>query len=117
MIIPKLYLRDRFLLLLNSINAFLLLLLSILVLARVVTSHSSYMVQYRSNVTIDAFKSGISIELYYFVVFGMLVFMFHSFISFRVYLVHRQLAAVTLGLGTLLLVLALIVSNALLVLR
>jgi len=117
MIIPKQYLRDRFLLLQNSINAFLALLLTILVLARVDTSHSSYIVQYRSNVTIDAFKSGSSSELYYFVIFGIFVFLFHSFISFRVYLVHRQLAAVTLGLGTLLLVVALIVSNALLVLR
>jgi len=42
---------------------------------------------------------------------------FHVFISLRVFLIHRQLAAVVLALGTLLLVLALIVSNALLVLR
>ena len=117
MIIPKLYLRDRFLLLLNSINAFLALLLVVLILARLDTSHSSYIVQYRSNVMIDAFKSGSIAELYNFVVFGVLVFLFHSFISFRVYLIHRQLAAITLGLGTLLLVLGLIVSNALLVLR
>ena len=117
MIIPKQYLRDRFLLLINSVNAFLALLLVILVLARLDTSHSSYIVQYRSNVVIDAFKSGSSIELYSFVAFGVLVLLFHSFISFRVYLIHRQLAAVVLGLGTLLLVVALIVSNALLVLR
>ena len=117
MTIPRQYLHDRLLLLLNSINVFLALLLCILTLARLDTSHSSYIVQYRANVTIDAFKSGSSSELYGFVVFGVLVLVFHTFISLRVFLIHRQLAAVVLSLGTLLLVLALIVSNALLVLR
>ena len=117
MTIPKQYLHDRFLLLLNSVNAFLALLLVVLVLIRLDVSHSSYIVQYRSNVAIDAFKSGSSSELYGFIAFGLAVLVFHMFVSFRVYLIHRQLAAVVLALGTLLLVLALIVSNALLVLR
>lgn len=117
MTIPKQYLHDRFLLLLNSINVFLTLLLAILTLLRLDASHSSYIVQYRANVTVDAFKSGSSSELYGFIIFGILVLVFHAVISFRVFLIHRQLAAVVLSLGTLLLVLALIVSNALLVLR
>lgn len=117
MTIPKQYLRDRFLLLLNSINVFLALLLTVLTLLRLDASHSSYIVQYRANVTVDAFKSGSSSELYSFIAFGILVLVFHTIISFRVFLIHRQLAAVVLSLGTLLLVLALIVSNALLVLR
>ena len=117
MTIPKQYLHDRFLLLLNSLNAFLTLLLIILVLIRLDISHSSYIVQYRSHVAIDAFKSGSSSELYGFVAFGLLVLAFHTLISLRLYLIHRQLAAVALMLGTLLLALALIVSNALLVLR
>ena len=117
MTIPKQYLHDRFLLLLNSVNVFLALLLAILTLLRLDASHSSYIVQYRANVTVDAFKSGSSSELYGFVVFGLLVLVFHTLISFRVFLIHRQLAAVVLSLGTLLLMLALIVSNALLVLR
>ena len=117
MTIPKQYLHDRFLLLKNSVNVFLSLLLTTLTLLRLDASHSSYIVQYRSNVTIDAFKSGSSTELYGFIIFGFIVLIFHTLISLRVYLIHRQLAAVTLGLGSLLLVLALIVSNALLVLR
>ena len=117
MIIPKQYLHDRFLLLLNSINVFLALLLIILTLLRLNASHSSYIIQYRANVTIDAFKSGSSSEFYGFILFGLMVLVFHMFISLRVFLIHRQLAAVVLALGTLLLVLALIVSNALLVLR
>lgn len=117
MTIPKQYLHDRFLLLLNSINIFLALLLTLLTVLRLDASHSSYIVQYRANVTVDAFKSGSSSELYGFIIFGFLVLAFHTIISFRIYLIHRQLAAVVLSLGTLLLVLALIVSNALLVLR
>ena len=117
MTIPKQYLHDRLILLLASVNIFLTLLLSLLTLVRLDTGHSSYIVQYRSDAAISAFKSGSSTELLGFVVFGLLVLGVHIVISLRVYLIHRQLAVAVLGLGTLLLVLAIIVSNALLVLR
>jgi len=117
MTIPKEYLRDRLALLLVSINGFLLLLLTVLILLRLDTSHNSYIVQYRSDVVINAFRSGSSIDLLSFIVFGILVFILNTLISLRAYLIHRQLALTVLGLGTLLLVLAIIVSNALLVLR
>ena len=117
MTIPKQYLHDRLVLLVVSVNAFLALLMAILTVARIDTSHSSYIVQYRSNVVINSFKSGSSSELYSFILFGFLVFMFHAVISLRAYRIHRQLAVIVLGLGTLLLVLAIIVSNALLILR
>lgn len=117
MTIPKQYLHDRLILLLASINVFLAFLLTVLTLVRVDTSHSSYIVQYRANVPIDAFKSGSSSELYGFIAFGLLVLVFHTVVSLRVYLIHRHLSAVVLALGTLLLILAIIVSNALLVLR
>lgn len=117
MTIPKNYLHDRPILLLVSVNAFLALLLVILTLARLDAGHSSYIVQYRSNLAINAFKSGSSLELLSFVVFGPLVLAIHTALSLRVYLIHRQLSVVVLSLGTLLLALAIIVSNALLVLR
>ena len=117
MTIPKQYLRDRLVLLLVSVNIFLTFLLAMLVLLRLDTSHSSYIVQYRSNVSINAFKSGTSTDLLSFIVFGLLVLTANTVISLRVYLIHRQLAVAALGLGTLLLLLAIIVSNALLVLR
>lgn len=117
MIIPKQYVRDRLVLLLGSVNVFLTLLLAILTVLRLDTGHSSYIVQYRSDAAINAFKSGSSTELFSFVLFGLLVLVLHTVISLRVYRIHRQLAVVVLGLGTLLLVLAIIVSNALLVLR
>ncbi|MGH7142008.1 MAG: hypothetical protein ACREF5_00810 [Candidatus Saccharimonadales bacterium] len=117
MIIPKQYLRDRFVLLVGSVNVFLTFLLGILTILRLDANHSSYIVQYRSNVAINTFQSGSSIELFSFIVFGLLVLISHSFISLRVYLIHRQLAVTVLCLGTLLLILAIIVSNALLMLR
>lgn len=117
MTIPKQYLHDRVILLIASVNAFLALILCISTLIRLDTSHSSYIIQYRANLAVDAFKSGSSSELYGFVVFGLLVCAFHLLISVRVYRIHRQLAVTVLGMGTLLLVVSVIVSNALLILR
>ena len=117
MTIPKHYLHDRVALLFVSVNVFLTFLLTVLTLLRLDTSHSSYIVQYRSDAAINAFKSGSSTELLSFILFGCLVLVFHTLISFRAYLIHRQLALTVLGLGTFLLVVAIIVSNALLVLR
>ena len=117
MIIPKQYLHDRLILLLGSVNAFLLLALLLSVLLRVDSAHTSFIVQYRANLPIDAFKSGASSELYSFALFGVLVFAFHVVLSLRAFLIHRQLAVAIMGLGTLLLGMALIVSNALLILR
>ena len=117
MTIPKQYLHDRIILLIVSVNLFLTLLLAILTLLRLDTSHSSYIIQYRANAAINAFRSGSSSELFSFILFGILVFIFHTLISIRVYRIHRQLSVIVLGLGTLLLVLAIIISNALLVLR
>lgn len=117
MTIPKQYVHDRVILLISSVNAFLTLILCISTLVRLDTSHSSYIVQYRANLAVDAFRSGSSSELYGFVVFGLFVFGFHLLVSIRAYRIHRQLGVIVLGLGTLLLTLAVIVSNALLVLR
>jgi hypothetical protein len=52
-----------------------------------------------------------------FVAFAGLVLAIHTFLSMKAYRIHRQLAITILSLGVLLLTLAIIVSNALLVLR
>ena len=117
MLIPKQYLHDRLVLLIESVNIFLALVLALLTVLRLDTSHSSYIVQYRSNAAINAFKSGSSTELFSFIIFGFLTLIIHTAISLRVYRIHRQLSVTVLALGTLLLVIAIIVSNALLVLR
>jgi hypothetical protein len=116
--ISKKYLRDHLVLLLLSVNVFLALAGSILVMVRLLTSHGTgYIVQYRSNLGISAFKTGMLTDLLSFIVFAFLVVIVHTLLSHRAYHIHRQLAIAILELGVLLLILTIIVSNALLVLR
>lgn len=114
----KKYFHDHFVLLLLSINAFLALAGSILVLLRLSTSHGTgYIVQYRATPGINDFKTGSVVELLSFVAFMALVMATHTILSLNAYKIHRQLAIFILSLGILLLVLTIIISNALLVLR
>ena len=118
MAIPKKYLHDHVVLLLLSTNVILALLTVILMIVRLSTSHGNgYIVQYRSTLGINDFKTGSLIDLLSFLVFAALVVGIHTSLSLRVYRIHRQVAIAVLSLGTLLLILSLIISNALLVLR
>ena len=114
----KKYFHDHLVLLLLSINAFLAVAGSVFILLRLSSSHgTSYIVQYRSSLGVNAFKQGSVVELLSFVAFAALVLSVHTMLSLRVYHIHRQLAIAILSLGILLLVLTIIISNALLVLR
>lgn len=115
--ISKKYLRDHLILLLLSVNVFLALAGSVLILIRLLTGHGSYIVQYRSNLGINDFKTGSVTDMLSFIVFALLVVVVQAVLSHRAYHIHRQLAITILSLGVLLLVLTIIVSNALLVLR
>ena len=118
MTIPTKYFHDRLILLLLSVNVFLTFLTTIFILLRLSANHGNgYFVQYRADVGISAFKTGSVTELLSFIIFAFLVLAAHTVLSVRSYHIHRQLAVITLGLGSLLLILAFIVSNALLVLR
>jgi hypothetical protein len=112
------YLHDRKVLLLLSINVFLALLVIVSVLFRLEGSATSggYIVQYRPSLGISAFKTGSSAALYAFIAFAILVVGLHTSLSMRLYGPRKKLAVTVLGMGSLLLVLALIVSNALLAL-
>lgn len=116
--IPKKYFHDRSILLLLSVSAFLVLFIAISIVLRLDTSQDSgYIVQYRSNMGLNAFKVGGLADIMSFVVFSAAVAVFHFFVSIKMYTQRRHLSIVFLGLGLLLLLLALIVSNALLILR
>jgi hypothetical protein len=116
--IPKRYFHDRLVLLLLSVNSFLTALTSILILLRLDSSRAdNYIVQYRSNLGLSAFKAGGSGTFYSFILFVILNLVFAYALSVRVYPFRRQFAVVILCLALLLVILALIVSNALLVLR
>jgi hypothetical protein len=115
------YFHDRLILLLLSTNVFLAFFASILILLRLGSSHGSiYIVQCRdcSNpAALDKFAYGGVTQILSFVIFVFLILAVHIMLSLRAYHIHRQLSVVILSLSLILLVLAVIVSNALLVLR
>jgi hypothetical protein len=57
------------------------------------------------------------LDLISFSVFAALILAINIGLSYRTYMIHRQLAVAVLSLGILLLILTIIISNALLVLR
>lgn len=117
----KKYFHDHLVLLLLSIAAFLTIAVSIFIAVKLGTGHSNtYIVQCRdcSNPSaINRFTSGGVGSLLSFIAFAIVVLASSTAISMRVYKIHRQLALTVLGLGVLLLILTVIVSNALLMLR
>lgn len=117
MLLPKKYVRDRVILLLLSVNAFLTLLTIILILFRIGAANGSYISQYRATLGVNVFKPGSVLDILSFGIFAVLVFVINFVLSARTYRIHRQLSVVILTLGALLLVFAIIVSNALLLLR
>jgi hypothetical protein len=101
-----------------SVNLFLTLLTALWVLFKLDAGRSAgYIVQYRASLGISALKTGDATDLIAFIGFVILVFFVHAILSIRAYTIRREVAVVVLSLGTLLLLLAFIVSNALLVLR
>ncbi len=112
------YFHDRLVLILISISTFLTIVGSLLVLLRIDSGRNEgYIVQYRANLGISAFKSGNASELLSFVIFSLMVLILHLVLSYRVYQFHRNYSLSILGLGVLLLTVSITVSNALLVLR
>ncbi|HEV2402722.1 MAG TPA: hypothetical protein VGS08_00810 [Candidatus Saccharimonadales bacterium] len=120
MAVPKQYLHDRLVLLLISTNAFLAFLCVVSALLHLASGQGTsgpYIVQYRSNLGISAFKTGSVTVLLSFIVYAIVVCIMNIFLSIKTYHLRRQLAVAILSLGMLLLLLDVIVSNALLVLR
>ncbi len=116
---PKKYFHDRLILLLLSVNGFLAFLCIALVFLRLGAAAGSqgYIVQYRANLGISAFKTGGVSTIVAFAFFALIVLAAQVALSIRTYEIRRELSVAILGLGLPLLVLAVIVSNALLVLR
>lgn len=116
--LSKKFFHDRVQLLLLSVNSFLALLGSVLILLRLDGGSSdSYIVQYRGNLGLDRFKTGSSLDIIAFTVFFMVVLVLHTLLGARVYHIRRHFSTVVMGMGLLLLILGIIVSNTLLELR
>ena len=113
--IPKNYFHDRVILLLISVNTFLTLLSGALVLLNIDFNRpDGYIVQYRANLGLSAYKAGSSLVLLSFIGFALAVMVLHTLLSMKMYAHRRSFAIATLGLGLLLLIITLFVSNALL---
>lgn len=113
----KKYFHDKLVLLLLSTNTFLAILSAILLLLRLGNSSPNYrIIQYRSDLGLSAFKNGTALSLYAFIVFVWLTLIIGAILSYRTYHIKRDYSIIVLGLGLLLIVLSMIVSNALIVL-
>ena len=113
--IPKNYFHDRIVLLLISINTFLTLLSGALILLNMDFNRpDGYIVQYRANLGLSAYKAGSSLIILSFIGFAIAVTVLHTMLSMKMYTHRRNFAVAMLGLGTLLLIIGLFVSNALL---
>jgi len=115
MALSKKILHDKLVLTLLSANAFLAIACTLLVLLRFGADGSSdYIVQFRENLGIGAFKTGSLGGILSFIVYAVLVASLNIWLSLRVYKIRRQLAVAILALGVILLTLAFIISNLLL---
>lgn len=115
--IPQKYLHDRIVLILLTINGFLVLLGVVVILLKLSSGQGgNYITQYRPNLGISAYTAGKQTDFISFIVFGLVTFGLGVTLSARIFSRHRSYALVILGFGTLLSVLTVIVSNALLVL-
>src|SRR5262249_45946627 len=112
----KQYFRDRVVLLLLSANFFFALLAIFSVLLRL-QGGGGYIVQYRANLGVSAYKTGGVANLLSFILFAVLVSAIGIILSWRTYHLKRELSLLVLSLGLLLLLLCTIVSNALLALH
>lgn len=116
--LSKKFFYDRFVLVLLSINTFFAIVGSLFLLLRLGGGEEgSYIISYRSNLGLDAFRAGSTIDFVYFVVLAVFVLLFHTYVAMRMYETRKYFAISILALATLLLVLIIIVTNALLVLR
>jgi len=115
--IPKKYLHDKLILLLVSSNVFLAFVCAVLVFLRLNVGQSTegYIVEYRSNLGISAFKAGSITGILSFVLFAVLIVTMNIILSIRIYRIRKELSVAVLASGVLLLILTIIVSNALLV--
>ena len=112
------YFRDHFVLLLLTVNAFIALFAASFVLLKLTASHSnSYIVQYRSNLGVNAFHTGGVSEIVSFAIFALLILVIDLVLSMRTYTINRNLSIIILSIGILLTLLDIIVSNSLLMLH
>ncbi len=115
MAVKRKYYHDHLILLLNSVDIFLgIIVIGLLIVRLASQNHASYFIQYRPILGLNAFQTGSAINLISFGLFALLIMVVNSVLSFKVYLINRHFSIIILLSGALLLLVALLVSNALL---
>ncbi len=117
MVSPRAFFHDRFVLLLLTINSFLLALVIISILLRLGDPSEGYIVQYRANLGLDGYKAGGIGEILSFIAFAVIVYGFQLGLGLKMYHLRKRVTHIILLLTLLLLTLTLIVSFSLLGLR
>lgn len=116
--IPKEYFQDRLALGLSVVSFLAVIATITIVLIRALGgSGGSFIVGYRSNLGIEAFKSGGLTDILSLLVFVIVVFVFQIVLCWRTYQVDRRLSIGVLSAGLFLILLDLIVANSLLALH
>ena len=114
---PKRYFHDRLvLLLLTPLIFFSILTIVLIVLNIGGERNEGFIVQYRPTLGLQAFEKGSVLNILSFGVFVALVSVFHTYLSIKTYHIRRNLSVIILALGLLLAILALVISNSLLLL-
>lgn len=113
--LQKHYFHDRNVLILLGVNALLTIFGMLAVFLRLdPNSSATHIVQYRSNLGIESLKSGSINELRLFLLFMVVMMVGSAVLSIRIYSHRRAFAVTLLGLTTMVLVVTIVVSNALL---
>lgn len=112
----KKFFHDRIVLLLLSINVFLVIAGSLFIVLRLVSSAQlqGLIGEYRSNLGLSEFRPGDTTTFISFIIFMIVVLLFHIALARRTYHLRRYFSLAVMGLSTLLITLAVIISNALL---
>lgn len=114
---PKRYIHDRLILLLLTANAFFAVLTTVMILLRFGSSQNEgFIVQYRPSLGLSRYFRGEKTDILSFAAFVILVVVIHTILSIKVYPIRRHFAVVVLGMGLLLILLALVISYSLLLL-
>ena len=113
----KKYIQDKIILLLLSINTFLVLMWTVITALRLAGSSGTdnYFVQYRPGTGgIAQYQQGGIFDVLSFVIFMWVALGFVVFLSAKAHFMKRELALMVLGFGILLSLFTMIVSNSLL---
>ena len=121
----KHFFQDRTVLLATSVETFLALFTSVLILLRLnaIGEKSTYVTQFRSEPNASDFVTGgmgingTYVDISSFIVAAFLMYGVGMFLAYRAYKLRRELSLAVLALTFILLVFLLAVSNILLVLR